>query len=65
MTKPETTTGTLFTVVATPTTDGANAVEYAFDTNGNPGTVADATISNGAVTLASGKHWTSKGRLTR
>jgi len=46
--------GTLFTVVATPTTaNGART--YAFGASGNPGSVADATITNGVVTLASGK----------
>jgi len=39
--------------VATPTaTNGART--YAFASGGNPGTLADATISNGIVTLASG-----------
>ena len=46
-------TGTLFTVVATPTASGGT-VTYAFGaSNGNPGTIAATTITNGVVTLAS------------
>ncbi|WAR10728.1 hypothetical protein MAR_035804 [Mya arenaria] len=39
--------GTLFTVTATPNT----AVTYAFDTNGNPGSIAATAITAGVVTI--------------
>ena len=42
--------GTLFTLSVT----GQTTTTWAFTGSGNPGTIADATITNGAVVLASG-----------
>jgi len=54
VTRLETTTGALFRVVATPT--GSGAVTYAFGaSNGNPSSIANATITNGVVMLATGQ----------
>ena len=44
-------TGTLFTLVAT----GQSATVWSFKTGGNPGDIANAAITDGAVVLASGK----------
>ena len=44
-------TGTLFTLVAT----GQSSTVWGFKTGGNSGNIAEATITNGAVVLASGK----------
>jgi len=49
--KVEGSTGTLFTLVAT----GQTSTAWSFGPSGNPGSIADATITNGAVALAAGK----------
>lgn len=46
--------GTLVTAVATATSSGA--ITYAFATDGNPNSVATATITSGVVTLATGMY---------